>query len=77
MVLCIKLKDLLKIKFYFFFVEDVLEKIVVWLGDIVGILFGSVYIGIFLYYFSGYIIIYWLINVCFFMMEIVLIKGYI
>lgn len=58
MVLCIKLKDLLKIKFYFFFVEDVLEKIVVWLGDIVGILFGSVYIGIFLYYFSGYIIIY-------------------
>lgn len=71
------MKDLLKIKFYFFFVEDVLEKIVVWLGDIVGILFGSVYIGIFLYYFSGYIIIYWLINVCFFMMEIVLIKGYI
>lgn len=77
MVLCIKLKDLLKIKFYFFFVEDVLEKIVVWLGDIVGILFGSVYIGIFLYCFSGYIIIYWFINVCFFMMEIVLIKGYI
>lgn len=71
------MKDLLKIKFYFFFVEDVLEKIVVWLGDIVGILFGSVYIGIFLYYFSGYIIIYWFINVCFFMMEIVLIKGYI
>lgn len=45
MVLCIKLKDSLKIKPHPFLVEDASEKIVAWPGDTAGILFGSVYIG--------------------------------
>lgn len=45
MVLCIKLKDSLKIKPHPFLVEDAPEKIVAWPGDTAGILFGSVCIG--------------------------------
>lgn len=55
MVLCIKLKDSLKIKPHPFLVEDAPEKIVAWPGDTAGILFGSVYIGTLLYCSSGYI----------------------
>lgn len=58
MVLCIKLKDSLKIKPNPFLVEDAPEKIVAWPGDTAGILFGSVYIGTLLYCSSGYITIH-------------------
>lgn len=76
MVLCIKLKDSLKIKPHPFLVEDASEKIVAWPGDTAGILFGSVYIGTLLYYPSGYITTHRLINVRPLTMETVSTKGH-
>lgn len=76
MVLCIKLKDSLKIKPHPFLVEDASEKIVAWPGDTAGILFGSVYIGTLLYCSSGCITTHRLINARPLTMETVSTKGH-
>lgn len=63
MVLCIKLKDSLKIKPPIcFLIEDAPELIIAWQRGTAGILFGSVYIGTLLYYPSGCITTHRLIN---------------
>lgn len=76
MVLCIKLKDSLKIKPHPFLVEDAPEQIIAWPRDTAGIQFGSAYIGTLLYYPSGYITTRRLINVRPLTMETVSTKGH-
>lgn len=76
MVLCIKLKDSLKIKPHPFLVEDAPELIIAWQRGTAGILFGSVYIGTLLYCSSGYITTHRLINVRPLTMETVSTKGH-